>query len=346
MLKKHLNAALRTVTAFLLSVMIISGSVQNFSINASAEDANMFCKIVYSTKYTYLTITPSEPDHRIYYSVDGSVPDMDSKLYKARLRASGKVTVRIVEYDENGEEVDRKKITLKRKCSKPEIKTRKTDEGIEVTLSTVTDDAVIYYTTNGKKPTNSSKVYSEPFVVEEGTTIRAVTKKSDWLISKYLREEAVLEDSVTVEAASDSAVMTEAAKITDSNVVLKVLEETNKYRMENGFPELSLDAKLCKAAGIRADELLTSDYSIGHTRLDGSSWGTVLPEVKYDYCHAAENIGYTVGELNTANTIVQMWIDSPTHRAAILDPLSSDIGIAYTKNGDKVYWVQLFGKEQ
>ncbi len=346
MLKRFLNAVARPVTALFLSAVMVLGSAQFFSVNASAEDANMLCKVVYSTKYTYLTITPSAEGNRIYYSVDGSAPDMDSRLYKARLRASGKVTVRIVEYDAKGNEVDRKKITLKRKCVKPEISTKEIDGGVEVTLTSGTNDAVIYYTTNGKKPTTSSKVYEGPFVVEEGATIRAVAKKTDWLYSSYLRESAVLNESFTVETVSDSSVMSEAAKITNSNVVLRVLEATNEFRKENGLSELKLDATLCKAANIRADELLASDYSIIHTRPDGSNWGTVLKEVSYDYAHAAENIGFTVGELNTANTIVQMWIDSKTHRENILDDVNDEIGIAYTRNGDKVYWVQLFGKER
>lgn len=346
MIKRYLNAALRSVTALLLSAVMAFGSAQYFAVNASAEEADMFCKVVYTTKYTYLTITPSDPDHKMYYTIDGSLPDMSSKPYKARLRASGKVTVRIVEYNEMGEAVDRKKITLKRKCLRPEVETRETEEGIEVTLTTGTEDAVIYYTTNGKKPTTSSKVYEGPFVVEDGATIRAFAKKTDWLNSSYLRETAVLEDSVTVETASDGSIMSEAAKITSSSVILKVLEETNKYRVENGLSELKLDATLCKAAKIRSDELYATDYAIIHTRPDGRHWGTVLDEVKYNYSHGGENIGYTIGDLNTANTIFQLWIDSSSHRANILDSVSEEIGIAYTKNGDKVYWVQIFGKER
>lgn len=343
--KKSISAALRSVTALLLSAAISAGSVNLFAVPAAAED-NMLCKVVYTDKYTYLTVTPSDDDNRIYYSVDGTKPDMDSKLYKNRLRASAKVTIRLVEYDENGEEVDRKKLMLKRKCIKPEMTAVAVEEGIEVTLETSTEDAVIYYTTNGRKPTSSSKVYEGPFVVEEGTTIRAVTAKSEWLCSSYLRTTAAPSETVKVETASEDTVMTAAAKVTDSSVILKLFEETNKYRVENGLPELKLDADLCKAASIRADELLASNYSCKHSRLDGRKWYTVLDEIGYNYYYGAENIAYTKGDLCTANTVMQLWIDSKTHRDNILNTYGDSVGFAYTKNGSKVYWVQIFGKQK
>lgn len=343
--KKGISAALRSVTALLLSAAISVSSANLFAVTAAAED-NMLCKVVYTDKYTYLTVTPSDGDNKIYYSVDGSKPDEDSKLYKSRLRASAKVTVRLVEYDENGNEVDRKKLMLKRKCLKPEMTAVAVDEGIEVTLSTDTENAVIYYTTNGKKPTSASKKYDGPFVVDEGTTIRAVTAKSEWLSSSYLRTTAGLKETVTVETASEDSEMAAAAKITDSSVILKVFEETNKYRVENGLPELKLDPVLCKAAEIRADELLASDYSCKHSRLDGRKWYTVLDQIGYNYYYGAENIAYTKGDLCTANTVMQMWIDSKVHRDNILNTYGDSIGLAYTKNGNTVYWVQIFGKQK
>ena len=348
MKKNRFGGILRTVAALLLSAVISVGSINAFAISASAVDASMLCKVAYSNKYTYLTITPSSEGNKVYYSVDGSKPDEDSRLYKSRLRASAKVTVRIVEYDKDGNEVDRKKLTLKRKCLKPEIETKQVSEGVEVTLTTGTEGAVIYYTTNGKKPNTKSNVYEKPFVVEEGATVRAVAVKSDWLASSYLRTAVELEkDSVKVETASSESVMDAAAKITSSDVVLKVFEITNAYRVENGLSELKLDAELCKAAEIRADELYATNYKIKHTRTDGSAWYTVLDDIGYRFSFAAENIAYTRGgQLNTAKTVTENWIESEIHRNNILNTYGDSIGLAYAKNGDTVYWVQLFGQSK
>ncbi len=346
MKKTYITAVLRCAMSLLLSAVIAFSSAQLFSVEASAAGA-MFCKVTYSNKYTYLSVTPSESGHVIRYTIDGSKPDEDSKLYKSRLRASAAVTVRLVEYDKNGEEVDRKKITLKRKCCKPEIQTEITEEGVKVTLLCDSKDAVIYYSTNGKKPTTKSKVYTEPFIVEDGTTIRAFAAKENWVTSSYLKTQVGPGDSVKVETASEeSYAMAEAEKVTDSKVILKLFEETNKYREENGLPELKLDADLCKAASIRADELLVSAYSCKHSRLDGRKWYTVLSEINYDYSFGAENLARTKGDLSTVNTVIQMWIDSEVHRLNMLNNYGDSIGLAYTKNGKNTYWVQIYGQEK
>ncbi|QGS69971.1 endonuclease/exonuclease/phosphatase [Oceanobacillus sp. 143] len=49
--------------------------------------------------------------------------------------------------------------------------------GTEVTLSTGTEGATIYYTTNGDEPTEESVVYEEAIVLEQDTTIKAIAVK-------------------------------------------------------------------------------------------------------------------------------------------------------------------------
>lgn len=52
-------------------------------------------------------------------------------------------------------------------------------EAQEVTLSCVTTDAAIHYTTNGDEPTASSTAYSTPIKVEATTTIKAIAIKGN-----------------------------------------------------------------------------------------------------------------------------------------------------------------------
>lgn len=52
--------------------------------------------------------------------------------------------------------------------------------GTEVTISTATPGATIYYTTNGDTPTTSSNVYSSPIVITASATIKAIAVKENY----------------------------------------------------------------------------------------------------------------------------------------------------------------------
>ncbi len=309
------------------SLIAFQGS---FIFNASAK-ADIKCEVSYSTQYTYLTLTPTDEDNVIRYTVDGSTPTENSRLYKNRLRTKKALTIRVAEFDENGKKVDAKKITLKRKCSKPEAVITKLDEGYEVTLSTETAKAKIYYTLDGTKPGKDSIEYKGPFTVEKGDKVYAVAVKSGWKNSAYFGK-TVIGD----EKEEAKAIQKEYDELT-----LEIHEIVNKERKKAGMDELELDEQLCEAASIRAKEIYES---YGHSRPDGRSWSTVLKEVGFVHCFAGENIAYTEGSLATPEIVMDMWMNSQGHKDNILNDNGSLIGIGCYKKGDTVYWVQLFGE--
>jgi Fn3 associated len=53
-------------------------------------------------------------------------------------------------------------------------------ESVTVSLSCVTDDATIYYTTDGSTPTTASAIYSTPFTVSDPTTVKAMAVASGY----------------------------------------------------------------------------------------------------------------------------------------------------------------------
>ena len=83
-------------------------------------------------------------------------------------------------------------------------------ESQNVVLTTKTDGASIYYTTNGTLPGKYSKKYVTPITVSENMTIRAIAKKdgmedSDILIAKYIINAQTITEKVATPTFTPAA---------------------------------------------------------------------------------------------------------------------------------------------
>ena len=72
------------------------------------------------------------------------------------------------------------------------------DSPQNVTISCSTEDATIYYTTDGTTPTTSSSVYSSAIAVTETTTIKAMAVKTDMANSNVATGTFTIESTITV----------------------------------------------------------------------------------------------------------------------------------------------------
>lgn len=119
----------------------------------------------------------------------------------------------------------------------------------------------------------------------------------------------------------------------------EVLSLVNEERAKYNLQPLEWGSTCEAAADIRAKEI-TSVYA--HQRPDGSSWDSVCPP----------SVGGVAGENlaagNTAvspETVVQTWMNSPTHRANILSDKFTKlaVGFVFDPNAQyKTYWSQFF----
>ena len=122
----------------------------------------------------------------------------------------------------------------------------------------------------------------------------------------------------------------------------EVLRLINIERAKEGLSELTMaSVNLTAAAQRRANELAVK-YDPNHLRPDGRKCFTVLPEYNVKYMCAGENIAR--GQSSPAE-VVNDWMNSPGHRANILNPNFHKIGIGYFYNVKAAYshfWVQIF----
>ena len=110
----------------------------------------------------------------------------------------------------------------------------------------------------------------------------------------------------------------------------------NEERAKAGLNPLTVDARVSQAAAVRAGEIRSS---FSHTRPDGSSFSTALTQAGVSFRSSGENIAY--GQ-RTPQEVMKGWMNSSGHRANILNPEFTSIGVGYQVIGGTPYWVQLF----
>ena len=311
-------------------ILTLAVAVTTFCIPVSAASYKITVSKSYENGYTYVTLKPSSGT--VYYTTDGTKANRSDKKYKAgtKIKLTKPTTLRMTVYS-GGKAVKSYSQKIEVKLKAPTIKfTKRSDGKYSATVSSV-KGATIYYTTNGKKPTTKSKKISSgsKITVSAGTTVRAFAVKKDWKTSSISKKTAPKKTT----GNSDSSDSSSASSFEE-----EVLRLVNKERTSRGLSPLTTDDKLSKAAKQRSKEL-TEYYS--HDRPNGKSCFTALDEYGISYWSAAENIaaGYT-----TPKEVVEGWMNSPGHRANILNSKLKKLGIGYTKANDIYghYWAQLF----
>ena len=115
-----------------------------------------------------------------------------------------------------------------------------------------------------------------------------------------------------------------SAGIRSSSAASEVVRLTNSARGQNGYAALVEDGALSEAAAVRPS---------------GASFSSALNESGVTYLRAGENIA---SGQKSASEVVNAWMNSPGHRANILNSSYSRIGSASVNIDGTLYWVQLF----
>lgn len=123
----------------------------------------------------------------------------------------------------------------------------------------------------------------------------------------------------------------------------QVIELTNAERAKAGLTALTNNELLNQAALAKANDMFLHDYW-AHVSPNGTSPWVFIKNTGYAYTVAGENLARDFGD---TPTMVQAWMDSPTHKANIIHPKYTQIGVAVV-NGklqgvETTLVVQMFG---
>lgn len=122
----------------------------------------------------------------------------------------------------------------------------------------------------------------------------------------------------------------------------QILLLVNRERTARGLPTLIENATLRQQAEEYACELIYYDFFAHENPVTGSTLGDRALDFGYDYLIVGENLA--AGQ-TTPERAMTDWMNSPGHRANILDERFTEIGIAVRIGGDYgIYWVQEFGR--
>jgi uncharacterized protein YkwD/exonuclease VII small subunit len=127
--------------------------------------------------------------------------------------------------------------------------------------------------------------------------------------------------------------------------VAGLLRETNYHRANNDLSPVILNDALSQAAANKLNDMFVQQY-FEHVGPDGRSPSDWVEEAGYSYLTTGENLA--LGNFASDAALVQAWMDSPGHRANILNPSYTELGLAAApglfENERTWLAVQEFGK--
>ncbi|MEM4530161.1 MAG: CAP domain-containing protein [Candidatus Methanomethylicaceae archaeon] len=138
----------------------------------------------------------------------------------------------------------------------------------------------------------------------------------------------------------------------------ELLSQLNEVRRQYGLPPFVENPLLTRAAFAHSLDMAFNNF-FSHIGSDGSDLSNRLLRVGYHYSICAENILVTTtptfssvvmiwfipipipqipkSDYELAKEIVNSWMNSPGHRANILNPALHEIGIGIAAKGSKLY---------
>lgn len=143
--------------------------------------------------------------------------------------------------------------------------------------------------------------------------------------------------SSTPSSSQSSSSAVSSAKPSDTlTYEERVVELVNQERAKVGLKPLTMNLKLSEVARAKSQDMHDKNY-FSHTSPTYGSPFDMMKQFGITYRTAGENIamGY-----RTPEAVMEGWMNSPGHKANILNSSYTEIGVGYVSDGS--YWTQEF----
>jgi hypothetical protein len=112
--------------------------------------------------------------------------------------------------------------------------------------------------------------------------------------------------------------------------ISELLSDTNAQRADNGLSSLNLNGELDSAAQAKANDMVAQNYW-SHVNPQGVQPWTFITNAGYQYQAAGENLAYG---FDSSDDTITGWMNSPDHRANILDTSYKDVGFGFANSSN------------
>ena len=122
----------------------------------------------------------------------------------------------------------------------------------------------------------------------------------------------------------------------------QMLVDVNRVRAEAGLAPLAKVEPLDLLALDRSADMAARHY-FSHTTPDGIDVFALMEQRGIGYRTAGENLAWnTYGEEQATGFALQGFLNSPPHRANLLNPAFSQVGVGVARDGSKTYFTLVF----
>jgi uncharacterized protein YkwD len=132
-----------------------------------------------------------------------------------------------------------------------------------------------------------------------------------------------------------------------STIEADILKYTNEERQKNGLKPLTINSTAFKYSRSKSEEMIRLNYFDHKSPVNGYITD-IANKNSWKYSNIGENIytmsfsGQRVEDVASGQKIVQSWMNSPGHRANILNANYTQIGIGVAAYNGKVMATQIF----
>ncbi|MFD6209961.1 CAP domain-containing protein [Peribacillus sp. NPDC060253] len=198
------------------------------------------------------------------------------------------------------------------------------------------------------------------YEVASGDTLTKIAAEFEVSLSDLLKTNSTIKDSNQIKVGQNITIPTnkqensQSVPTTDQennqsvptsdqennqSVEQQILSLVNEERSKKGLPSLAMDSAISHVAILKSEDMRDNNY-FNHTSPRYGSPFEMMKSFGVSYNYAGENIA--AGQ-PSAEAVMNSWLNSPGHKANILNKNYSKIGIGHATGGKySHYWTQQF----